>query len=84
MIDHDDPLYKLLNEIGSDWEFTVVDLNPLSIPDIRTLHELGFISTRATDSVREWRVTLTDRGKAWLEAAENDMAIEAGWEKDND
>ena len=43
MIDHDDPLYKLLNEIGSDWEFTVVDLNPLSNPDIRTLHDLGFI-----------------------------------------
>jgi len=76
MIYDDDPLYWYLKEVGDGDGLWVIALNPLGGRDTREdrlLHVLcdcGMVELKQTKPPYEWLATLTDRGRAWLDAAE--------------
>lgn len=76
MIPQDDPLLKLLKEIGADEGLYIIGINLYDDETgeaILVLKRFGFVAVELTgDDPYEWLATLNDSGRAWLEAAEND------------
>lgn len=78
MIAPDDALYLLLQKIGKYemWLYYIDPLDGRLGPEAKAivgLYHLGVVDVHAPVGQLIWKVSLTDRGRAWLDAAELDL-----------